>query len=288
MAKEKQDAKSQNDPKNLAAGGKTNPNKQGKGNVIGGIIYGILALLVALVIMVGVFGGAFYFVVKNNVNGIADRYKKQLLSNSVTSWMLPAPKDPYDPSTFTDDQLKSKYNLLRQQNKALQDQLNTANQKLKELDSAKADAANSKSKINTAISKAKSIETAALKKEEELKALQKKLNEMVASGDKSGFKQYFESVDPATAKKIYTQIMKEQKVSEDTAKFVGLYEAMDTSAVVTIFEGMGTGKINMVAEILKNMKKSKTTEIIATMSPTYAAKITERLTTVYGLKTPAK
>jgi flagellar motility protein MotE (MotC chaperone) len=259
-----------------------------KGSKVGGIITAILALLTALLIMVAIFGGAFYFIIKNNVNGIADRYSKQLNSNVLTKWMMPPIADPYDPSKFTEDQLKSKYNELRRLNSELKSKIETNNKQLSELSKSKTEAASLKQEILTTKSKAKAATDAAAIKQKDLTEQEKKLNEMIANGDKEGFKTYFEKVDSETAKNIYTQIMKEEKIKEDTLKYVKLYETMDSATAAVLFEGLGTAKINLIAEILKNMKSTQATNIIAAMTPKFAGAITERLATVYGIKIPSK
>lgn len=277
---------------NPSGKGSQAPKSQGsagkKGSKLGGIITSVLALLTALFIMIAIFGGAFYFIVKNNVNGISERYKKELNSSTFTKWMMPPEADPFDPATFTDDQLKAKYNELRQLNKTLKAQIEVDKKQLEELAKAKAEAAKLNQDITTVKNKAKAATDAADKRQKDLQTLQKKLNEMIASGDAAGFKAYFEQVDSQTAQKIYTQIMQQEKVSADMQKYVKLYEGMDAASVATLFEGLGKTKINLIAEILKNMKLTKASSIIEAMAPSFAGIVTERLATAYGIKIPAK
>ena len=91
------------------------------------------------------------------------------------------------------------------------------------------------------------------------------------------FKQYFENVDPATARQVYEETVKQQQDDENAKKFAQIYEAMDASAAAQIFEQMGNSKIDMIAGTLKNMKKETAAEILAAMTPAFASKLTEKL-----------
>ena len=95
---------------------KVSPPTQGsedqkpKGN---GILFGVIAVLVATAIFVAVIGGASYYAISKNLNGIAVTYRKQISGIPVIRWALPKLKDPYDQKYLTSDQLTAKYNELR-------------------------------------------------------------------------------------------------------------------------------------------------------------------------------
>ena len=58
--------------------------------------------------MLAVIGGAFYFIMHNNINGIGERYRKNLQAIPVLKLALPSVKDPDDPKYLTDDEIKKK------------------------------------------------------------------------------------------------------------------------------------------------------------------------------------
>lgn len=246
-----------------------------------GILFGLIAFLTALVIMLAVFGGAFYVVVHNNVNGIGEKYRNQLQKIPVLKLALPAVPDPEDPKYLTDSDIRARYAEMKKQKDDLTRQLSDTNKKIAELQKYKdsQDSANAENTKNQNDINAQKAQLDAQKKQ--LEEDRKKLNEMIASGDKAGFKDYFEKVDKDTAQKIYTQIMQEQKASDDAVKFAKLYESMDPAAAAAIFEQMGTAKLDTVVEILKNMKKDASAEVIAAMTPSFGATVTDKLSKTY-------
>ncbi|HEX3028951.1 MAG TPA: DUF615 domain-containing protein [Clostridia bacterium] len=263
------------------------PNTQGSDNQKGknGFVFGLLAFLIALSVMLIVFTGAFYIVVHNNVNGITTMYRKDIQNAKIMnihflSWALPKlpkGKDPEDPKNLTTDQLKKKYNELRKLNDSLNKQLKDANKNIDELQKIKVQqdkikAENAKLKKNMDTEKAK-VEAQKKKNEEE----KKKISELIATGDKTGFQQYFEKVDPATAQRIYAQILNEKKATDAVKKLSKIYEGMDPSAAAKVLEGMGTSKIDLTVGILKNMNKDSAAQIIAAMSSTFSGNVTVKM-----------
>jgi len=277
MADKKQD-------KNKAAQTAAGPNPQGSDNQQGkkgGILFGLLAFFTAVIVMAGILGGAFYMIIHNNVNGLADRYRKNIQSIPVLKLALPNPADPFDPKLFAPEELKSKYQELRAIRDDLTQKLNDANRKISELQKYKDELDRIKAENEKLKADAQAQKDQLDAERKKLEADTKKVNEMIASGDKTGFKEYFEKVDKETAAKVYQQIMQEQKAREDTKKFVQLYEGMDAAAAAAIFEQMGNSKMDTIVEILKNMKKDSSAQIIASMTPAFAATVTDRLSKVY-------
>jgi hypothetical protein len=249
-----------------------------KGN---GILFGLVAVLVATFIFVAIIGGTAYYAISKNVNGIAVTYRKQISTYPILRWALPALKDPYDPKYLTNDQLKTKYNELRTLNAELTKQLTEANTKITDLQKVKADqdkivAENEKLKSEAVTQKAQ-IEA----EKTQLASDKKAIDELIAKGDKAGFKAYFEKVDKVTAAKIYTQILTEQKVNDAIKENAKLYNTMDASASAQIFEQIGTKKMDLVVETIKNMNQAVASEVMAAMTPAFAAKVAEKLRTAY-------
>src|SRR5690606_19763112 len=93
---------------------------------------GLAAFLIATAIMTIIFLGAFFVIIKNNVGGIADRYRKTIQGIPVLSWALPKPEDPESPEFLTTAQLKEKYEELRKTRDELTRQLEEAERKISE------------------------------------------------------------------------------------------------------------------------------------------------------------
>jgi flagellar motility protein MotE (MotC chaperone) len=245
------------------------------------LIHGLLALLTAVFIVVLIIGGFFWFSISKNIGGLSEKYRHQIQSIPIFKLALPKPPDPEDPKYMTSDELKQKYMELRQKRDDLTSQLAEANKTIEGLkkykdNQATAIADNEKAK--------KDIEAKKKQLDDQRKSLDadtKKLNKLIASGDKSGFKAYFEQVDKDTAQKIYTQIIKEQKASDDASKFAKLYDGMDPEAAAKIFEQMGTGKMDLIVKIFTNINQDNVTQILQAMTPDFSSKITEKLSQIY-------
>lgn len=249
-----------------------------KGN---GILFGLIAVLVATTIFVAVVGGASYYVISKNLNGIAVTYRKQISTIPIIRWALPKLKDPYDPKYLTSDQLLTKYNELRKLKDELTKQLESANKNITDLQKIKTEqdkivAEDTQIKNDMATQKAQ-IDAG----KKQLEADTKAVNDLIAKGDTAGFKAYFEKVDKETAAKIYADILTKQKVSDGIKQNAKLYNTMDASASALIFEQLGNSKIDLVVETIKNMNQDVAAEVMAAMTPAFSAKVAEKLRTVY-------
>ncbi|MCX7922376.1 MAG: DUF615 domain-containing protein [Clostridia bacterium] len=280
MANSNQEASNQNTTPKIEQSPKIQKNnnkKEGKGK----LLYGVLAFLTAIVIMAIVFGGVFYIVVSNNVNGIGEKYRKDIQSIPVLKMALPKVKDPDDDKYLTESEVRNKYRSLRKDKSELTTQLEEAKKKAVELQKqidelTKVKAENEKIKKDMEFLKAQ-IEN----EKKQLAEDKKKIDELVAAGDKNGFKEYFEKVDKDTAQKLYAQIVQEQKISEEAKKFTQIYENMEPASAAGIFEQMGDTKLDLVIEIMKAMKKETSSQVLAEMTPDFAGKVTEKLSKLY-------
>ena len=216
--------------------------------------------------------------IKNDVSGIATKNRNSIIKIPVLRTALPKPKDPEDPKYLSTIELIEKYNELRKKRDELTNELNQAKKTIKELQKFKDES----DAITASQAKTKS-ELDALKKTLDQQAIQieedkKKIDELIASGDKEGFKEYFERVNQETAEKMYKEILEEEKASGEIKKLVKLYEGMDASEAAEILKEMRNDQLDVVIQILKNMNTSKASEIIATLDPEFAAEITVKLT----------
>lgn len=245
------------------------------------IVYGLLALLTAMIIICAVIGGAFYIFIRNNVYGWAEKYRENIQTIPVLRLALPKPGDPEDPRYLSEDELIKKYNDLRSKRDQLVKELELAKNDIMELQKYKDDwdklkAENEKAIVD--IENQKQELEAYRKEAEEDKT---KVDELIARGDKEGFKQFFERVNKETASQLYSELIKEQKASEEAKSFAKLYEKMEPASAAKILERMGEGKMDLIVEILNNMKKDACAQVLAAMDPTFASKATVKLSEVY-------
>lgn len=251
-----------------------------------GILFGLLAFLTALIVIVSVAWGVFYLIIHNNVNGLADKNRKSISKIPILRMALPKPPegyDPYDPKNLNEKELLNYYNQLRKENKELTDKLSESNKTVKELEGLKSELEGYKSEIERIKAENETIKENVKLEKASLEEYKKKVDEIVASGDKEGFKEFFAKVNKDTAAKVYEEILKEQQANEEEKKFAQIYEKMDASDAAKIFEELGSSGIDLVVRTLLNMKKEVAAEVLAQMDKEFAAKVTEKLSKEFGI-----
>jgi len=250
-----------------------------------GFLFVLLTLFTALVIMTAVIGGALFIVIKNNVGGSAERYRKEIQGIPILRLALPEAEDVDDPNKLTHEDLKKKYVELKKAKEDHIKQLEDANKKIAELQNANKQI----DKLKEEADKYKKQYEDNVKQLEDEKSkldeYKKKVDEIVAKGDKTAFKEFYEQINPETSQKIYAEIITEQKVNSEIKKFATLYETMDSDAAAAIFEELGTEKIDLVVDILRYMKKESSAEVLAAMKTDFSAKVSEKLSKFY-MNTP--
>ena len=201
----------------------------------------LLTVAAIVVIIAVVIGGVFYYILRNNIGGAAERYRPAIQGIPLLRRALPEAEDPLDPKNMTQAQLIEKYNEFRKENAGLEKQLEDATAKGKEYLGYKDELDKIKLEDEKKQQEAKDREAALDKKEADLKEMELNLGKLAASGDKEGFKAYFEKLDPETAEQLYAEILKEEETAADVKKFAGVYAEMDEAAAAAIFEQLGTG-----------------------------------------------
>jgi len=255
------------------------PNKQRSG--IKGKIFPILTVLLVLAIIAAVFGGVFYFIVRNNFGGVADRYYLTIKDIPVLKYALPVKKDPLDPKNMTAEDIKKKYIEFRDQNADLNKQLTDAKAELEKYKASEAEANQAAADNEQKIKDIDTREAALKNKEGQLTEMKRQIDELIAKGDKAAFKAYYESLDPANAKVLYSQVVSELQTDANVKKFALVYAAMDPAAAAQIFEQMGVSKLDMTAETLQAMNKDNSAKILGSMTPQFAAQVTVKLNALY-------
>jgi flagellar motility protein MotE (MotC chaperone) len=240
-------------------------------------LFGFLAFVAAVVVIIAVFGGAFYFVIHKNVNGIAGRYREEIQSIPVLRLALPEAPDPEDPKYLTDAEVRQKYQELRKRYSELQNRLEETENTVAGLQKYK-DRYDYMTAENEKIEK--DLNEQKLQLNEKIKQYmedKKKFDELVALNDKEGFKEFFEKIDPENAKHLYTLILQEEKVDEEVRKIAKTYEYMDAAAVARILEQLIDSNVELVIHIFGNIKKEAASEILSSMNPQIASEVTEKL-----------
>ncbi|MDQ2085892.1 DUF615 domain-containing protein [Herbivorax sp. ANBcel31] len=238
-------------------------------------LFGILAFVTALVIVIGIIAGVFYLIIKNNFNGLAEDYRNEIRRIPVLRNALPeAPEDydPYAPENLTDRELLNAYDEFRSRNSDLISELEQAKKIIRELEDIE--------------DKYKELEIEYEKIKNYVDSVEEKeliVDEIIASGNKEEFKEYFAVIDPENAQKIYTELMEEDIINEEALEFSRIYQDMDSSAAAEIFEELGDAKMDLVVYILKDMNNKNAALILEEMSENYAARVTEKLSKEYGI-----
>lgn len=233
-------------------------------------LFGILTFVAAVAIIIAVFGGAFYFVIHKNINGIADRYREEIQSIPILKLALPEVPDPEDPKYLTDAEVRQKYQELRERYSELQSQLEETKNTVTELQKYK-DGYDNMTAENEKIKKDLN------ERQLQLAEDKKKFDELVALNDKEGFKEFFERIDPENASYLYNLILHEEKANEDVQKIAKTYEYMDPAAAARILEQLVDSNSELVVQILDNIKKEAASEILSSMDPQIASEVTEKL-----------
>jgi len=81
-------------------------------------------------------------------------------------------------------------------------------------------------------------------------------------------------MDSTTAKAIYNEVMKEDKVSNQIKAFVDYYQKMDPTSCAKIFEQISKSQIELVAKILENMDSGKASKVLQAMDPKISGGLT--------------
>lgn len=242
-----------------------------------GLFSGFMAFFVAALIMVAVFGGAFFIVIKNNINGLGERYRKQIQAIPVIRLALPAAPDPDDPKYLTDAQLRQKYQELRKTRDDLSAQIKDLENQISELQNYKQTHDASAAEIEKKLADLDERQAALDVREKQIEEEKKMLDQAAALGDKKAFAEYFEKIDTQTAKSIYEQVIVQQQTDAEAKKFASLYGSMDPASAARIFENMGASQLDLIVKTLQNMNKEIAAQILAAMDPGFAASVSENM-----------
>ncbi|NLW01862.1 MAG: hypothetical protein GX027_01170 [Clostridiaceae bacterium] len=241
------------------------------------ILQGFLAVMLALVVVAMVFCGVFYIILKNNVYGLGEAFRPVFQNNPILKLALPplpGEFDPDAPENLTDAEIRKKYAEYRQKVAELTARLDEANELIGQYESDQ-----SVLEENRVVLEANEKLLASIEKEQEKLEQQKlEVTELIASGNKEGFLEYFAQIDPETAEAIYKELAREDINRQVKAELAKPYAAMDPASAarvlaelwskdqetaIGVFEGLNA---NAKAQILEKMEASLAAEITKTLS----------------------
>lgn len=281
------ETKEQSKEKNIKPNEVTKTNLFDKGNNSGknSILFYVLTIITALLVVFLIIGGVFYFAVKNNVNGIADTMRDSIEKVPVLRSALPAKPNIEDEKNMTEEQVREKYTQIKADKAELEKQISNLSAQVEQVNKQVA-----AKETNTSLLQQQkdALEKEKLKLTADYASLKKDFDDVsaaIAKGDTTEYKKYFEKLDPKLAADLYSEILKDQKMSADVKKYCSIYETMDASAVAGVLEQMGTGKMTLIVEIMKNLNKDTSGAILTEMTPTFAAKVSEQLAKIYNVGT---
>ena len=245
------------------------------------IVFSVVTFFSVILVIALIFGGAFYIVIHNNVNGLAERYRLSIQNIPLAKLALPLAPDPLDPRYMTSKEIRDKYMEFRKANADLRKQLDESVKKSQDIQKYKDEYDAFKSENEKAALDIKTRQAEQDARQTQLDEMKANIDALVASGDKEGLKQYFETLDPEMAKQVYTEVVKQQQADENTKKFGQVYAAMDAAVAAQIFEKLGNSQIDLVARTLKSMSNENASAILASMTADFAAKVTQKLDELY-------
>ncbi|MBP7176330.1 MAG: hypothetical protein KBA53_08985 [Thermoclostridium sp.] len=245
-----------------------------------GFLHGLLTVSLSILIVLVVFGGAFYYVLKNNIYGLGEQFRPSLERIPVLKLALPAlpaSADPYDPKHLTQKELLDHYNYLRSTEADLKAQLEKAAAQVTALEGEKQQWVDLKEEAEAIRLENENTKKQIEQQLAELEADKKELTRLIAAGNKDGFQQYYEKIDPETAKKIYEELAKEDVVSQEYKTLAKPYLEMEPANAATILTELAANDMPMVVNLMGAMKADVTAEIIQSMEPKLAAELMKKL-----------
>jgi flagellar motility protein MotE (MotC chaperone) len=237
-------------------------------------------IIFALITSFGIIFGLLTYWFKNNLYNSAELARPYIKDIPVINLMLPVPPEE-DPTILSREQLEEAYIKFYKENSELKTSLQTANNSINDLKKYKEDY----DKYNNQnIADAKKNQEEKLQIDAQKKSIDtaiSELSKLVKENDIEGFKDYYEKFDPATAQKVYAEVLKGGDENTKVADYVKLYESMDTSSAAKILEQMGMSNLDLVVKIMGKMKRQTAAEVIQNMNSDFASLLTEQMAAQY-------
>ncbi|NLX77378.1 MAG: hypothetical protein GXZ01_08460 [Clostridiaceae bacterium] len=250
--------------------------EKSKKEIKSGILDSLLTILVSILIVLVIFGGAFYYLLKNDIGGLGEYFRPSIERIPVLKLALPPlpeTEDPYDPKHLTQKELLTKYNELRAINRELTEQLEDANKRIADLEAEKSRWSSMAREGQVILEKNEETLKQVIEKMEQLDNDRKEFDRLVAMGDEGAFARYYEKVDPENAKELYSEIVQKEAVKENYKDLAKSYTEMEPANAAAILTELGREDMELVVNLIEAMKNNEKAEIIENMDPRFAAEL---------------
>ncbi|ANX00559.1 hypothetical protein ODU73_000576 [Thermoclostridium stercorarium] len=240
------------------------------------VLDGLLTILVSIVIVLIIFGGTFYYLLKNNIGGLGEYFRPSIERIPVLKHALPPlpeSEDPDDPRHLTQRELIEKYDELRRTNKELTKQLEDAQKRINELESEKEKWTSMADEAQEILEKNEGTSKKILEQLEQLETQKKELDRLIAMGNPEGFAEYYEKMNPENARELYQEIVKQQVAEENYRNLAVPYTQMEPENAAAILTELGQKDMELVVNLMETMKNDVKAEIIENMDPKFAAEL---------------
>lgn len=241
-----------------------------------GILDSVLTILVSIVIVLMVFGGTFYYLLKNDIGGLGEYFRPSIERIPVLKLALPPlpeSEDPDDPKHLTEKELINRYNEYRSENKELKKQLEYANSRITALESEKGQWQTKEDEAAAILDQNENTLNEILKQMEQLEQLKKEVDRLIAMGNPDAFASYYEKVDAENAQELYREIIAEKTVREEYKNLAKPYTEMEPDYAAAILTEMGSKDMDLVVNLIEAMNNDVKAEIIENMDPKFAAEV---------------
>ena len=250
--------------------------EKSKKEIKSGILDSLLTILVSILIVLVIFGGAFYYLLKNDIGGLGEYFRPSIERIPVLKLALPPlpeTEDPYDPKHLTQKELLTKYNELRAINRELTEQLEDANKRIADLEAEKSRWSSMAGEGQVILEKNEETLKQVIEKMEQLDNDRKEFDRLVAMGDEGAFARYYEKVDPENAKELYSEIVQKEAVKENYKDLAKSYTEREPANAAAILTELGREDMELVVNLIEAMKNNEKAEIIENMDPRFAAEL---------------
>ncbi|NMA65519.1 MAG: hypothetical protein GX957_04655 [Clostridiaceae bacterium] len=241
-----------------------------------GILHSVIVIFIALLIVFVVSTGVFYFAVKNNINGLAEKLEPQLINRPILRLFLPEkfiPQDPDDPKYLSEKEIINKYNeyrtMVSELNIALESANNTISELRKEIENY-----NDMEKL---IEENQALLSSIEEENADLEFNIQTFSEMLVKGNTESFKEYFEKIDKATAAVLYEKVLIEDSKLEDKRQLAKSFAAMDPRSAANVLTELYNQDKEKAADIFEGMEDTPRALILERMDAKIGAQITVML-----------
>jgi hypothetical protein len=100
---------------------------------------------------------------------------------------------------------------------------------------------------------------------------------MIAMGDPDAYKEFFETISPENAERLYMEASSDVRFNEEFRRFAATYAAMDSGSAADVLTNLLNTDAALLIGILRNMSTDNRAAIFDEMDDTVAARITRLL-----------